>query len=1102
MDVGAWLRDLGLGEYAETFRDNDVTGDLLATLDADDLRDLGVDKVGHRRRILNAVANLQAAAEPVAAPALQEGAFERPERRHLTILVCDIADSTPLATRLDAEVFRNLVARFQQRCAEAVRQFGGFVGPFLGDAVIAYFGYPRSLENDAESALKAGLAIVRRLERADDLLEPIAVRIGVATGLVIVGKLDDTSAPEEHTVIGETPNLAVRLQTQAAPNTVVCASTTRQLAGELFRFEPLGRIAVKGFEAPVAVWRVAGETAAETRFAATRTATIGRLVGRTEERALLLERWATARRGEGQAVVITGPPGIGKSRLVGSLVDDVEASGGTSHLFQCSPLFAQSPLYPIVRHLEAAARVSDGDAPDERLRKLKRYLTDRDADPSFADELAALLLEPGELGPDATPERLRADTFNALVKLVVGPRTGQPLMLVLEDVHWIDPSTRELAERVLAKLAKRPLLFVMTARPDADIRWTKIGDPSALELSRLNRSQAAEFLQEIFEDRVISIPVARRIIDRTDGVPLFIEEVCRGLIESGCLQPDANDRLDPDAVLGFVPTTLNDTLLSRLDRNVVGKTVAQVASVIGREFHAELLRAIYPRPADELDQGLDALVASDLIHPVAGISPGTFAFKHGLMHQAAYETLLLRHRQELHLKIVDLAPTILPTLVRRRPEVLARHLSLAGEHRRAAAQWLLAGRQALGRGAYEETSEHLRAGLADIAQLEETDSRDELELPLQMCLAQALRSARFTGGDDALNACQRARDLASVLGRSEDLLLVLRLEFGILFNRPDVDGAEAVAQAFADVERLGGLPEAAALGFQAMGKVHFFRGDFTAAHTTMVRAVEPRDGFRMADLLNHYQYPVSAMVYRAFAAFCLGRISEADEVAAEAVAISRQGSPFTHSLTLANLLIVELMRRGSPAGHVMLSELTGIAVARGAPFWVDLVGFHEGWESIARGDPPEPGIALMQRALETFQENSVEVEVPFYQTVLAEALLDQGSNAEARVVLADAEARVARTQESWPLPEILRLRMRLAEASGERPTAERLLVEARSLCDQQRAAVWRLRLELTGHAAGLSTQGDIEAALRPFENERPTADVGTGRALLAAAAPA
>ncbi|MFW5680381.1 MAG: hypothetical protein ACOC3D_08935, partial [Pseudomonadota bacterium] len=665
----------------------------------------------------------------------------------------------------------------------------------------------------------------------------------------------------------------------------------------------------------------------------------------------------------------------------------------------------------------------------------------------------------------------RAEAFRALVRVLLDEPGGRPTLLILEDVHWIDPSTRELAEHILAALPARRAMLVMTARPEADLRWTQPADPTLLPLAKLNRAQAAELLQEIFEDRAISIPVARRIIDRTDGVPLFIEEVCRSLIESGALQPDATARISTETVLEAVPASLNDILLSRLDRNPSAKAVAQVASVIGREFRVELLRAIFPGRPDELDAGLNGLVAADLVHPLAEANFAMFAFKHGLMHQAAYETLLLRHRQDLHLRIVETLPGILPAFVRSRPEILARHLSLAGEHRRAAGQWLLAGRQALARGAYEETTAHLRAGLAAIDQLDPSEKRDEQELPLRIALAQALRAARFTSGDEAEACCRKARLLAERLERSEDLLLVLRLEFGILFNRPDIRAAAEVARAFTTLPLLADVREAAALGHQAMGKVRFFEGDFAGAYDEMAEAMADAGTLGTPRLLAHYQYPVSAMVYRALAALCLGRDDEADRLAVAALSVSADGSPFTHSLTLANLLIMELLRGGSPRTAGMVEALRGIAVARGAPFWVDLVGFHDGWllaRTAADRAAAEPGLLEMRRALRTFADHAVEVEVPFYQTVLAGLLLDLGAADEAVPVLADARARIERTGEVWPLGEVLRLEAVLAGAAGDPSTAQNRLREARAVATRQQARIWLPRLAATARVLDLA----------------------------------
>ncbi|HSR71603.1 MAG TPA: adenylate/guanylate cyclase domain-containing protein, partial [Kiloniellales bacterium] len=844
VDIERWLTDLGLGRYAEAFRDHAIDETVLAGLTNDDLKDLGVELVGHRRRILDAIARLRAEAAPptagphhgdlpasdapVAAPAGPEPTADA-ERRMVTVLFCDLVGSTRLASQHDPEELRDVITDYQRFCVSRIERFGGHVALFLGDGLLAYFGYPKARENEAEWALRTGLAI---LEGIGALPRPgghdLAVRVGVATGVVVVGELLGTGDLRQQSVIGETPNLAARFQQLAQPGQLICGAVTRRLASGLFDFEDIGPQTIKGFDQPVSAHRVLRERPVESRFAATHARRVGRMVGRRQEAALLFERWATAVQGEGQVVLLAGDAGIGKSRLMQDLIAQVESEPHFRIVFQCSPHYRDSPLFPPRRQLELAAGFESGDDAAERLRKLRALLAKIPGTEAYEPELANFLSIASEAPPqDDSPERTRQRVLEALAGRIVTAARLQPVLFLVEDAHWIDPSTEELVTQLIERIRALPVLLVVTYRPEYGCAWVRHPRAVSLKLSHLSRAQSKELLTDLTAGREVPARLIDQIVVRGDGVPLFLEEMAKSILDSG---------VPPVALLGAgesaaasIPQTLYDILLSRLDRDATAKQVAQIASVIGREFPVSLLTAIAELPDARLRAGLESLVETGLLVHHTGTGQETYSFRHGLLHEVTYNTLLLRRRRELHRRIAESLAAASKDAPLWQPEVVARHFDEAGLLDRAAEGWLEAGRQALAIGAYREALQDLEAGLRVVQRVPEGRQRHAMELPLQMTKAETLRSARFTGGDEALAACRRTRELCDELGDVTRLVRVLRLEAGITFNRADPSGTERVGREFLRIAEAHKEPIAEVLGHQTLGFVGFFRGELGPA---------------------------------------------------------------------------------------------------------------------------------------------------------------------------------------------------------------------------------------------------------------------------------
>jgi len=863
MDVGSWLRALGLGQYEAAFRENKIDGGILPKLTAEDLKDLGVALVGDRRKLLDAIAALGSGA-PAPTHAIETtGAPMQPtpvvpavvpagaERRQLTVMFCDLVGSTELATRLDPEDLREIIAAYHRRVAEVLTRFGGFVAKYMGDGILAYFGYPQAHEEDAEQAARAGLAIVAAVGRLD-LPQRLQVRLGIATGLVVVGDLLGDGAAQEQSVVGETPNLAARLQALAAPNAIVIADATRRQIGSLFELRSLDPQSLKGFAAMQQAWQVLGESDVASRFEALRSRATP-LVGREEEIELLLRRWAQAKSGEGRVVLISAEPGIGKSRLTEAVEERI---GGEPHRrmrYFCSPHHRESALHPIIGHLERGAGFARDDDAATKRRKLAKLLA---AGLPAKDDLAVfaeLLSLPGaapQSSVELTPQRKKERTFEALLRGLDGLAAQQPVLMVFEDLHWIDPTSRELLDRTIARVEHLPVLLIATFRPDFQPPWIGEANVTMLALSRLGRREGAELVRQLAGNaRAIPDDIVQEIIERTDGVPLFLEEVTKVVLEAADGPGTAKARGAVAAIPGArlaVPATLQASLMARLDRlGPAAREVAQTGAAIGREFSYELLAAVSPRAEAETPGALDQLVAAGLVFQRGSPPAADYQFKHALVQDTAYGTLLRGPRQALHGRIAEAIETRMPDRVEREPEILALHLAEAGQPERAAAYWLAAGRHAAGRSANIEALAHLRRGVEALTAVAETPERTRLELALQLALGPALMSTRGFGTPEANSAYRRARELAKRSGDDRSLFAaVWGLWLATGQSGPGGHRKSLVDELFRVAEPLGD-PGLRMQAHHAAWTTFIFRGDLAGSSEHV------RQGLKLCDRKEH-----------------------------------------------------------------------------------------------------------------------------------------------------------------------------------------------------------------------------------------------------------
>jgi len=1017
MDIAAWLRELELERYADAFVKNDVDGHVLRRLTADDLRDIGVASVGHRRRLLDAIAALGhpspsggAADLSDAVPAAAKVSPIDAERRQLTVMFCDLVGSTELSTRLDPEDLRAVVAMYQRACGAVAAGFEGHVAQYLGDGIMIFFGWPKAHEDDAERAVRTGLAIrdaVAALEPQPEVA--LEVRIGIATGLVVVGDLVDESGVHDGAVSGETPNLAARLQGLAEPGQVVIGNATQQLVAGCFEVDNLGHHPVKGL--PEAGEGCAGmkERPRTSRFEVRAGPTPPPMMGRDRELALLLDRWARAEAGEGQGVLLVGEAGIGKSRLVRALVDAVAEKHHISLQYHCSPHHRDSALRPVIEQLTRAAGNVAANTTDAKLDAVETLLA-RSGCSAAAPLIAELLGLDGSArygALDLSPEMRRTRTLAALIDHILGLAANHPVLLVLEDAHWVDPTTLDLVDQILGLIAEAPVLVVATSRPERQPSLGGHAHVGRLGLDRLDRRAIEEIVTRLW-GQVPPRDVMQAIVARTDGVPLFVEELTKAVMEGG---------------EATIPASLHDSLMARLDRLASVREIAQVGAVIGREFGHHLLTTVADQPLPELTAALEQLVSSELVFRRGTPPEATYSFKHALVQDAAYQSLLRSRRRHLHARIAEALQRDGPEPGGGAAETIAHHLTEAGESERAIGWWGRAGDQARDQFANPEARVHYLRALDLLGALPPSRERDRKELELRLGLGAPLFIVEgYTSARVRRNGL-RTVELCRALEDDRNLFRALYDLQRNAFQSDEFQQASVYANELVGLgERTGDNP-AEICGVFGLASIHLIRGELGVAAKLFERGDALDDALQHRDLpTQHFQPGIGCKAFGAMNSWMLGHPEQAlRRMSAAMEAACRIGTPFIVGFALHRLAVMHHYVRDPGAALTTAARFLQLAEEHPMAHWVPWLWFIRAWAQAAMG-ARDVALADLGKAWPLWHARGSETYGPYFRCIAAEVHLASGEVQAGLETLSDALDVSRRTGERHWLPEVHRVK--------------------------------------------------------------------------------
>jgi predicted ATPase/class 3 adenylate cyclase len=1007
---------------------------------------------------------------PSTTPASQDAA----ERRQVTVMFSDLVGSTALAVRMDPEDMREVISAYQKCVAETVRRFDGFVAKYMGDGVLVYFGYPQAHEDDAERAVRAGLELIGAVEGLN-LHTSLQTRVGIATGLVVVGDLIGSGEAQERGIVGETPNLAARLQAIAEPNTVVIADNTRRLVGSLFEFKDLGLNELKGIAGRARAWAALRPSLVESRFEALHASQLTALVGREEESELLLRRWSRAKTGVGQVVLLSGEAGIGKSRLTAALLERLAGEPHTRLRYFCSPQHTDSAFYPIIGQMERAARLAHNDTPKAKLDKLDALL----AQTSTSKQDAALFAELQSLPNDGrypaldlAPQARRQRTLQALVSQIEVLTRSGPVLMIFEDAHWTDPSSLEVLGRVIDRIATLPVLLIVTFRPEFEPPW--IGRPhvTVLTINRLTQQDVGAMIDRVIGNQLLPASIREDIIERTDGIPLFIEEMTKAVLEEES-QDAAEDTAAaiPSPALA-VPASLHASLMARLDRLGPAKEVAQIGSAIGREFSHDLVAAVAGKPEAELGPALGRLIAAGLLFRQGTPPHATYLFKHALVQDAAYGTLLREPRRALHARIANSLESQFVEIAENQPELVARHCTEAGLIERAARLWGKAGQRSIQSSALVEAVKQLTRALGHIAALPSTPALRSEQIKLQVALINPLMHVKGYAAPETKATVEQARLLieqAEALGESpEDSLLLFSVLYGFwvanyfAFNGKVV--RELAAQFLSLAEKQGAAVPLM-IGHRIRGISSLHTGDIAESRAHFNRAIALYDPAAHRPLATRFGQDsrVSILSFRCLSLWLLGYPEAALADLSQAVSNTREiGQATVLMFALCTTCLTHILRGNYGTATAQLNEVVALANEKGALFWNALGKMTQGSVLAMIGIASE-AVQMVTSGITVYRSTGATVLLPFYTSYLTIAYAQLGQFNEAWRCIGEAMTAIETSKERWYEAEVYRIAGETALISPQPDVvkAEAYFERALSVARDQQAKSWELRAAMS-----------------------------------------